>query len=395
VFAGNKPTYPPGIFFSLQEGRKMTALIVDDESITRKGIISNIKWSEFGINRIIEAGDGQEALSAASQNKIDIIITDIRMPNLNGLDLIDKMYKEYGCQIIIISAYAEKEYLKSAIKFHVISYIEKPINLTDLQNAIREASVAVINNKRNLSTIRLGETDHEHLKKKNDLFWHPAVHVFPGHEVNVNDFVIELINGIIKNDPSVFDKTLDDIEAKIRQDNLVDAETAKMLFVKLGTVLIDYSRLINSKESEDRYINPKNINYLETVLDCNSFIKRLYHSLDELICTVAEKKLIAAKVDLLIEYHYQSHNLYIPYICNILSMSKSKLCKTYKDETGMTINERIIQCRIEKACELLRKKSTLISEVSAKTGFTDQNYFTRIFKQMFGVTPTLYQERIE
>jgi two-component system response regulator YesN len=372
----------------------MTVLIVDDESITRKGIISNIKWSEFGINKILEAGDGKEALSVASQNRVEIIITDIRMPNLNGFDLIDKIYKEYNCQVIIISAYTEKEYLKSAIKFHVISYIEKPVNLTDLQNAICEASMAVINNKDALSTIKSGKTNHDYLKKANALFWNPDVHIFPGHEVDVNDFVIELINGIIKNSLLVFDKTLSNICIKIRQDNLMDAKTAKMIFVKLSTVLIDYLYLINSKEAEGKYINPENIYYLETISDCDFFVKRLYHSFDELIHTAPETKLVAARVDLFIEYYYQSRDLYIPYICDILSVSKSKLCKSYKDETGMTINERIIQCRIGKACELLRNKNLSISDVSARTGFSDQNYFARVFKQMFGINPALYQERI-
>jgi two-component system response regulator YesN len=95
---------------------------------------------------------------------------------------------------------------------------------------------------------------------------------------------------------------------------------------------------------------------------------------------------------LVLEYYYQNKGLYIPFMCDILSVSKSNLCGLFKKQTGNTINEAITKFRLDKACVLLKESSQSIAEISADVGFRDQNYFCRVFKQIFGVTPSSYRE---
>jgi len=117
-------------------------LIVDDEGFIRRGILSSVHWQEIGIGEIIEAEDGQEAYELALRHQPHIVLSDIRIPKLNGVDLAAALRERISCQIIFMSAYDDKEYYKSAIKFSVLAYVEKPINLEELIDALKRAVAA-------------------------------------------------------------------------------------------------------------------------------------------------------------------------------------------------------------------------------------------------------------
>ena len=118
----------------------MVAVIVDDERFVRRGIIENIPWHSLGIETVIEARNGMDCLRKAEEIQPDILIADIRMPKLNGIDLGKEIASKYPkCKMIIISAYSEKEYLKSAISLNVVAYVEKPIVISELEEAVRKA----------------------------------------------------------------------------------------------------------------------------------------------------------------------------------------------------------------------------------------------------------------
>lgn len=115
-------------------------LIVDDEIFTREGLLKMLPLDELGINETRQAFDGIDALAVAMDFKPNILLTDVRMPRMNGIDLafeIRKLYPE--CSIIFMSGYSDKEYLKSAIALKAITYVEKPIELDELEDAIKSA----------------------------------------------------------------------------------------------------------------------------------------------------------------------------------------------------------------------------------------------------------------
>jgi two-component system, response regulator YesN len=115
-------------------------LIVDDEKRTRQGIRSCIPWNSFGIGLIEEADDGDTALEISSKIKPDIILSDIRMPRMTGIEFAALVRKELPkCKLIFLSGYSDKEYLKSAIQLNAIHYIEKPVNVQELKEVIRTA----------------------------------------------------------------------------------------------------------------------------------------------------------------------------------------------------------------------------------------------------------------
>ena len=108
-------------------------LIADDEQIVIEGIKDSIDWHQYGIEVVGTAKNGTEALKLAKELKPDIIISDIKMPGLSGLELIEEL-KEFlpNVKVILISAYEEFDYAKQAISLGVNSYLSKPVKKAEV-----------------------------------------------------------------------------------------------------------------------------------------------------------------------------------------------------------------------------------------------------------------------
>ncbi|MDR2144685.1 MAG: response regulator [Treponema sp.] len=116
-----------------------TMLVADDEPWIRERIIRSIDWAGAGAIVAGEAADGEEALRLCQKLRPDIVITDIRMPGINGLDFI-KALRENGinAKIIIISGYGEFEYAQRAIKLGASDYILKPVENDELLAIVKK-----------------------------------------------------------------------------------------------------------------------------------------------------------------------------------------------------------------------------------------------------------------
>lgn len=120
---------------------RRTILVVDDEPRTRNGLRSMLEaWGEGDV-QVLTAADGQEALGMLEQTAIDLLLTDIRMPLIGGLHLVDVMRRtarEPHPAVILISGYAEFDYAQQAIRQGVLNYLLKPIGREKLIAAVRE-----------------------------------------------------------------------------------------------------------------------------------------------------------------------------------------------------------------------------------------------------------------
>lgn len=137
-------------------------LIVDDESRTRDGLSSLILQNNFPIKIVGTASNGKEGLELAQSTMPDIILTDVRMPKLDGIEFSTRV-KEFhpDCQIIFISGYSDKEYLKSAISLNAVSYVEKPIDNQELLNALSAAIRITEENRQRLNIMKQNQLLHE------------------------------------------------------------------------------------------------------------------------------------------------------------------------------------------------------------------------------------------
>lgn len=116
----------------------LNVLLVDDEIRILKHLQTEIPWKQLGLTLIEPATDGEEAMRIAQQNSVDIVITDIRMPRLDGLSFCRKLReKNANTQIILISGYADFSYAQQAIGLGVIGYCLKPLNTAEIIGLLR------------------------------------------------------------------------------------------------------------------------------------------------------------------------------------------------------------------------------------------------------------------
>lgn len=118
----------------------MKLLIVDDEFLIRDGIQNKINWSDFGIEVVGSAENGEAALDVLKKEAVDILVTDIRMPKMNGLELSREARKLYpNIKIILLSGFEEFEFAKQALELSVMKYLLKPFTRKELEEAILQA----------------------------------------------------------------------------------------------------------------------------------------------------------------------------------------------------------------------------------------------------------------
>ncbi|MBS4206582.1 response regulator [Bacillus sp. FJAT-50079] len=117
-----------------------TMIIIDDEDLVIESLMSIVEWDKHMINVVGTATNGQTGMNMILNKNPDIVLTDIRMPGLNGLELIAESKKHLPDTIfIIISGHAEFNYAKSAIELEVIDYLIKPIEIDSIINVIKKA----------------------------------------------------------------------------------------------------------------------------------------------------------------------------------------------------------------------------------------------------------------
>ena len=118
----------------------MKLLIVDDEELTRTGVISSVDWKSIGIDEVLQADDGVHGLESARLHRPEIILCDVRMPRMDGITMLERLEKFLPDSVpIFMSGYSDKEYLKAAIKLKAVNYIEKPFSPEEIRDTVMEA----------------------------------------------------------------------------------------------------------------------------------------------------------------------------------------------------------------------------------------------------------------
>ena len=115
----------------------LKVLIVDDEAVVRRGIVLGIDWASLGCAVVGEAANGEEGLAAAERYSPNLIITDVRMPHMDGIEMM-RVLRERGstAHVIVLTAYNDFDYARSALRFGAADYLLKPFRDQELVAAI-------------------------------------------------------------------------------------------------------------------------------------------------------------------------------------------------------------------------------------------------------------------
>ncbi len=135
-----------------------TIILVDDEAEIREGIIKKIKWEEYGFQIVGSAENGKEALELVERLTPDVVMTDIMMPFMDGLELGEELVKKYPLtKLIIFSGFDDLEYAHKAIKLNVVEYVLKPVNANDMGETLSKLKAKLDEeheNRTNLEVLR-------------------------------------------------------------------------------------------------------------------------------------------------------------------------------------------------------------------------------------------------
>lgn len=141
--------------------------LVEDEKVMREGIKRKIQWEKEGLEFVGDAGDGELAYPMIIQKRPDILITDIRMPFMDGLELSRLVKKELpDLKIIILSGYDEFEYAQEAINIGITEYLLKPVTSAQLVETLRKVSNIIQEERKQKGTDSLYETDAQKIEQQ-------------------------------------------------------------------------------------------------------------------------------------------------------------------------------------------------------------------------------------
>jgi two-component system response regulator YesN len=120
--------------------RMNKVVLVDDEHFVRKGILALVDWQDCGFEVCAEASNGEDALEIIEQTKPDLVITDIRMPVLDGLELIRHLVedKQFPTKFIILSGYNDFKYAQKAVRYGVVDFILKPLDQEEIEIVLKQ-----------------------------------------------------------------------------------------------------------------------------------------------------------------------------------------------------------------------------------------------------------------
>ena len=119
-------------------------MIVEDEYLVRQGIASLVNYEQFGMQVIAQAENGREAWQKFQENPVDILLTDINMPLMNGLELA-KLAREKApkCHIVFLTGYDDFDYARTAIKLGADDYLLKPFSKTDVEEMLDKVQAKI------------------------------------------------------------------------------------------------------------------------------------------------------------------------------------------------------------------------------------------------------------
>lgn len=154
----------------LKKLKTLTILYAEDEEGIRKNIADSLRYY---VKNVIEAENGQVAFEEYTNQKPDIILSDIHMPILNGIDFIKQVREtDKNTPVVMITAHTDKKYLLDAVELHMEKYIIKPIDLDELFNTLEKCTNLIDINKKEILKIDkdyIYDYDKKELTYKNEI----------------------------------------------------------------------------------------------------------------------------------------------------------------------------------------------------------------------------------
>lgn len=357
------------------------ALVVEDSPIIRQSLCKSIERYDGSIVVSGEAMNGVKALEWLEHHHADLCITDIKMPAMDGLELIDAINHRYPWMAsIVVSSYDDFEYARQSIQLKALDYILKPIDEQLLHASLDNVSV-ILNRQR--------EKDAAHLLLQKLPFYHSLmdrwvehiktsrVETMPTLIVDTLDRLEQWIDGryeLLHPIAKAWVRTVrDECQERLLQVELSGGEEHELGFHALPIEKVRFFSRLQAVQGLEE--------------GANRLLSAIRGLRDEQNARIIEeiKKMIR-----------ESHGRDVPLqrLAEKVALNKTYMCTLFKQETDMTIGQYMIVERMNAARELLVNSSDRVYEVANAVGYEDVDYFTMVFKKHFGLTPVEYRKRM-
>lgn len=375
----------------------MDVLIIDDEHLIREGLATNIDWASLGFNSVSTAEDGMEALALIDLAPPDLILTDVRMPFMTGLEFSERVRQVIpDVCIIIISGHEEFSYAQAALRLAVFDYILKPINLKELTTVVLRAK-AFIEEKRLLrENVYYEQISNKPIKGSGNTFFQQAIlEESPDamSDCDIRSFDECLLNGSRKDVMAEFSRIQSTFQKKESCSKIILQLVCSNLFFACKHALEEQGGTL-----EAIFDHP--VETFRSVISQPSIVD-MFGQLSPLIITMLDYRdaLInnqffqdAENAKKYIRQNYRDINLSLNMVASHVNMSPCYFSVMFKKETGQNFINYLTNIRIEKAKELLRSTNLKSYEIAYQVGYDNPTYFSTVFKKLTGMTPLDYKK---
>lgn len=347
----------------------LKVLLVDDDINVSVCLKEMIPWKELGYMIVGEASNGVEGLKLFANNLPDIVITDVKMPLMDGGELCQKIREiSEDATIIILSAYEDFATAQLALKYGVTDYILKPINIQKINylSGIFDNIAKNYQNRyfyNNLSNgIELSKEILQMLKQGNQEFFQEFFSVFTN--CSASDF------GVVK-------------EACLKMISILCSYLEQMGM---------FPELIEKQRSK----TIEGLNQLKRKMDMVTYVNKLYSDVMQFQLDKGTNHHNSAMemIKKYIDENYTNKDINTSAIADKFFFSSDYLGKAFMRYLGTSIGAYVEDLRIKKSLELLRDTNISINNISSSVGYASPTYFNRVFKKSINLTPNEYRSKM-
>ncbi len=414
----------------------MKVFLADDEIVVREGIRESFPWDETPYTLVGEAPDGEMALPIIRDTNPDIVITDIKMPFMDGIELCRTLRAQMPwIGIIVLSGYDEFEYARQCLQLGVREYLLKPIDSENLREALDKVSKQLEDERKAIEhaaslRTRLGN-DERLVKEKliaslysEDSAAEDSLNVLRHLETMgcnciapyyaVVDAAFNPLNegqevayalsegsgGVMYATPTRTGSAL-----LVLGDKAEDAEERAYAFA--ASLVRELERVGGSKirvgigdivdAPEEILKSFKTARHIRHILVDRSEKNSVILGTREMgeVSDDAAGTSVISEAKLYMSQHFTDPNLMLQDVAKAVGMSNSRFSTVFSQMSGQTFTEYLIYLRLSKAKEMLRATNIKSSQIAKESGYNDSHYFSYIFKKNTGITPSEYRQQYQ
>lgn len=389
-------------------------MFVDDDAIIRRSIVNKIDWKNYGWELVYTARDPMEALDYLKDHQPDIILTDIKMPGISGIEMASIAMDYYpGIKFVFISGYKDFEYAQQVLKLNAVDYLTKPLEQQQLISVLKKAEELYIKDKK---TEEILKEKYPQLKRKyisklmRENFQNMDTSFFEEFDVNINNGY-----GIVSFIDIKFSEKVSGEEKKDRVEKICSFLEG----IYQGSIFFcmenfEIFSIYTDSTVEDESMFYENLVKLENIV--TDFVQEkqgsgsvefiygsLMHSLNDLYSSYqsALQKINSDIEHLLfevrhyIEQNYSDCELSLVKIADYFNVNHCYLTSIFKKKFDINLYDYIIRVRMENASRLILKSDLKNYEIAEATGYKNPQYFSMSFKKYYNCTVTQYRAKKE